>query len=70
MTERCESCGCRARHTPDTSTPELTYCQRCTAGCWTGKRDEPTERVVLGTCDFGYGWAGTQLRQWIRRGLL
>lgn len=64
----CPSCGCRARHTQDTSTPEIMWCEHCTACCWTGEKPTIEDRVVLGTTDFGFGWAGTQLRQWLRRG--
>ena len=64
----CTSCGCKARHTQDTSTPQIMWCERCTACCWTGKEPEMVQRVVLGTIDFGFGWAGAQLRRWMRSG--
>lgn len=60
----CSECGCKARHTPDTSTPGINWCHRCRACCWTAE----APKIVLGTRDFGYGWAGSQLRALMRKG--
>ena len=62
----CPACGCEARHTADTSTPQINWCQHCTACCWTGSEPQVRTKTLLGTPDFGVGWAGAQLRRLMR----